>query len=73
MGYIPEMINLLNKVNIDDSADDQLYFTQAYLDKEFRENNKIQLDHLSEIFQNMNGQAGRSQQHSQISLGKLIL
>lgn len=69
MGYIPEMINLLNKVNIDDSADDQLYFTQAYLDKEFRENNKIQLDHLSEIFQNMNGQAGRSQQHSQINFG----
>lgn len=69
MGYIPEMINLLNKVNIDDSADDQLYFTQAYLDKEFRENNKIQLDHLSEIFQNMNGQAGRSQQNSQINFG----
>lgn len=69
MGYIPEITNLLNKVNIEDSADDQLYFTQAYLDKEFRENNKIQLDHLSQIFQNMNGQAGRCERRLQISFG----
>ncbi|XP_066261630.1 procollagen-lysine,2-oxoglutarate 5-dioxygenase [Euwallacea similis] len=56
IGYLPEINNILSKVHIEDSADDQLYFTQVYLDKEFREKNKIQLDHLSEIFQNMNGQ-----------------
>lgn len=45
----------MNRVEIQDTDDDQLFFTQAYLDKEFRETNNIQLDHLSDIIQNMNG------------------
>ncbi|ENN77266.1 hypothetical protein YQE_06094, partial [Dendroctonus ponderosae] len=55
MGYIKQIRNLLNKAEIENTADDQLYFTEAYLDKNFREANGIQLDHLSNIFQNMFG------------------
>lgn len=55
MGYIPEIMNILNRAEIEDTGDDQLYYTQAFLDREFREQNKIQLDHTSNIFQNIFG------------------
>ncbi|XP_076270326.1 procollagen lysyl hydroxylase isoform X2 [Rhynchophorus ferrugineus] len=57
MGYIPEVINILNRAEIEDTGDDQLYYTHAFLDKEFREKNSIQLDHMSNIFQNIFGSA----------------
>ncbi|XP_050309615.1 procollagen-lysine,2-oxoglutarate 5-dioxygenase isoform X2 [Anthonomus grandis grandis] len=55
IGYLKEINNILNRAEIKDTEDDQLFFTKAYLDKDFRESNKIQLDHLSEIIHNLHG------------------
>lgn len=57
IGYLPELYKILNKAELEDNDDDQLYYTLAYLDKEFRDSNKIKLDHTSEIFQNIFGAA----------------
>ena len=35
--------------------DDQLYYTQIYLDEKFRQDHEIVLDSTSQIFQNLNG------------------
>ena len=40
---------------IKNTDDDQLYYTHVYLDKEFREANKIVLDGTSKIFHNLHG------------------
>lgn len=58
MGYLPEILELLNREVIEDKGDDQLFFTKAYLDEEFRNKLQIKLDHQSEIFQNINGASG---------------
>lgn len=55
IGYVPEIIKLLNRESIGNTDDDQLFFTHAYLDKEFREEVKMGLDIDSAIFQNLNG------------------
>ncbi|KAJ8961212.1 hypothetical protein NQ318_008895 [Aromia moschata] len=55
MGYIPEVLKLLEREPIEDTADDQLYFTMAYLDEDFRNEIEMKLDHKSEIFQNIYG------------------
>ncbi|CAG9771227.1 unnamed protein product [Ceutorhynchus assimilis] len=55
IGYLPELKQILNRVEIADNGDDQLFFTEAYLDQEFRNKTGLKLDHLSEIFQNMHG------------------
>ncbi|XP_019873641.2 procollagen-lysine,2-oxoglutarate 5-dioxygenase isoform X2 [Aethina tumida] len=57
MGYAKELFELLTRETIEDTGDDQLFFTQAYLDAEFRDKNKFLLDHKSDIFQNINGAA----------------
>lgn len=57
MGYASD-INALIEKDIADTDDDQLYYTKAYLDKDFREKHQIKLDHKSEIFQNLNGVVG---------------
>ncbi|XP_037906818.1 procollagen-lysine,2-oxoglutarate 5-dioxygenase [Hermetia illucens] len=54
IGYAPQVYEILKKP-IKDTDDDQLYYTKSYLDKELRDKLKIQLDHKSEIFQNLNG------------------
>lgn len=41
--------------NIKDKEDDQLFYTNAYLDTTLRESLKIALDHNSAIFQNLHG------------------
>nr|CAH7738853.1 unnamed protein product [Callosobruchus chinensis] len=38
---------------IEDEGDDQLYFTEAYLDETFRNSIKMKLDHTSTLFQNL--------------------
>lgn len=55
IGYMPEIMELLERKDIQDTDDDQLYFTEAYLDENLREKLKFQLDHESQIFQNLNG------------------
>ncbi|XP_017783808.1 PREDICTED: procollagen-lysine,2-oxoglutarate 5-dioxygenase 1 isoform X2 [Nicrophorus vespilloides] len=55
MGYISDILQLLERETIEDAQDDQLFFTKAYLDETFRNKHKFKLDHNSEIFQNLNG------------------
>lgn len=59
MGYAQEIYELLKWKPIKDTEDDQLFFTEAYLDVELREKLQMQLDHTSEIFQNLNGAASK--------------
>lgn len=59
MGYVPEILEILEKEDIGDTDDDQLFFTRAYLDEEFRNKINMKLDHTNEIFQNLNGAAGK--------------
>ena len=44
---------------VKDTDDDQLYYTQIFLDPELRAKFKIQLDTKSVIFQNLNGATGK--------------
>ncbi|XP_022905194.2 procollagen-lysine,2-oxoglutarate 5-dioxygenase isoform X2 [Onthophagus taurus] len=55
MGYIKEIMMLLERKDIENMDDDQLFFTEAYLDDELREKLSMKLDHESEMFQNLNG------------------
>lgn len=59
IGYAPEINELLAEP-IKNSADDQLYYTKAFLDDELRAKLNIKLDYKSEVFQNLNGANGRS-------------
>lgn len=64
MGYAPEIYKLLTRRSIKDDDDDQLYFTEAYLDAALRETLNFKLDHTSEIFQNLNGSASKTKVES---------
>lgn len=55
MGYAADVYELLNYKPLKDTDDDQLFFTEAYLDENLRKKLEIKLDHTSEIFQNLNG------------------
>lgn len=55
IGYVDQLLELLERKVVEDGDDDQLYFTKAYLDKEFREKIGLKLDHKSEIFMNLHG------------------
>lgn len=55
IGYVPEILELLNRKPLVDTDDDQLFFTKAYLDEKMRSQLKFKLDHTSQIFQNLNG------------------
>ncbi|VDD94380.1 unnamed protein product [Enterobius vermicularis] len=57
MGYAPEIWKLINLVPVQDSDDDQLYYTRIYVDRESRRSLEFTLDSLSRIFQNLNGAA----------------
>lgn len=64
MGYAHEIYKLLTYRPIKDDDDDQLFFTEAYLDETLRNNLKFKLDHTSEIFQNLNGAASKRKKDS---------
>ncbi|XP_043671589.1 procollagen-lysine,2-oxoglutarate 5-dioxygenase [Vespula pensylvanica] len=55
MGYAFDIFAILNTATLEDHEDDQLFYTNIYLDEELREKHKIKLDHKSEIFQNLYG------------------
>lgn len=59
IGYLPEIIELIEHKEIQNEDDDQLFYTKAYLDQELREKLKIKLDHNSQIFQNLFGAASK--------------
>lgn len=63
IGIAADIYEIL-KSPIKNTDDDQLFFTQAYLDEDKREKLKIKLDHTSEIFLNLNGAAGKKTSHS---------
>ncbi|VDK19569.1 unnamed protein product [Anisakis simplex] len=55
MGYAPEIWRIINEYPVADEDDDQLYYTNIYLDEKLRNDLKITLDSMSFIFQNLNG------------------
>ncbi|XP_014673049.1 PREDICTED: procollagen-lysine,2-oxoglutarate 5-dioxygenase 1-like [Priapulus caudatus] len=55
IGYGADIYAVLTHKVVADGDDDQLYYTNIYLDAELRDKFKIKLDHKSEIFQNLNG------------------
>ncbi|XP_013147988.1 PREDICTED: procollagen-lysine,2-oxoglutarate 5-dioxygenase 3 isoform X2 [Papilio polytes] len=63
IGYLSEINTILNAKKIKNNEDDQLYYTKVYL-SELRDSLKINLDHKSEIFQNLNGALSDVQLHS---------
>lgn len=55
IGYASDVYEILDKADIRDEDDDQLFYTTVYLQDELRTRHKIKLDHKSEIFQNLFG------------------
>ncbi|XP_076299960.1 procollagen lysyl hydroxylase isoform X1 [Lasioglossum baleicum] len=53
VGYLSDIYAILHYAPIENTEDDQLFFTRAFLDEKLREEHKIKLDHKSEIFQNL--------------------
>lgn len=60
IGYAANIWEILNSADIKDTEDDQLFYTHAFLNEKLRESNKIKLDHKSVLFQNLNGNVGKS-------------
>ena len=58
IGYAANVHNILNWQPVKDTEDDQLFYTNVYLDEKARVDNKIKLDHKSNVFQNLNGNVG---------------
>lgn len=59
IAYAPEFFSILTHKEITDDEDDQLFYTQAYLNESMRNSLKIKLDHKSQIFHNLNGAVGK--------------
>lgn len=55
IGYAREVAAVVSDHIIEDTDDDQLYYTQLYLDPEKRSSLDMRLDHRSHFFQNLNG------------------
>lgn len=55
IGYAPELYAIVSHRDIEDADDDQLFYTEVYLDKDMRTKFDVKLDHQSQIFQNING------------------
>lgn len=55
IGFARDLYKVLSHTEIEDTADDQLYYTKIFLDKELRESLRLKLDSRSEIFQNLHG------------------
>ena len=54
IGYAPKIVAMLSE-KLNDSDDDQLYYTEIFLDPKRREELNMKLDTKSAIFQNLNG------------------
>lgn len=58
IGYAANIWNILTAQDVKDTDDDQLFYTNVYLDEKVRKENSIKLDHKSNLFQNLNGNVG---------------
>lgn len=59
MGYARDIYNMLKDADDGKSEENnQLFYTRIYLDENKRKEFQIQLDHRSEIFQNLNEESG---------------
>lgn len=65
IGYASDVYEILDKADIKDEDDDQLFYTTVYLQDELRMRHKIKLDHKSEIFQNLFGAVGKDKRKSE--------
>lgn len=55
MGYAKDILEIVNHKAVGNQDDDQLYYTQIFLDKSLRDKWDMKLDTKSEIFQNLHG------------------
>nr|CAD7196666.1 unnamed protein product [Timema douglasi] len=55
IGYASELYRLITSSKVDDTDDDQLFYTKIYLNEKLRNKHKIKLDHKAEVFQCLNG------------------
>ncbi len=55
IGYAPELYHMITSSPLNETVDDQRFFTKIYLDDHQRGQLKFKLDHFSDIFQNMDG------------------
>lgn len=58
MGYANTLYELLNIELLDNTDDDQLFYTKLYLNEKIRNSLNIKLDVKAEIFQNLFGAKG---------------
>ncbi|XP_069111312.1 procollagen-lysine,2-oxoglutarate 5-dioxygenase 1-like [Argopecten irradians] len=58
IGYAKDILEIVSHKAIGNQDDDQLYYTEIFLDKALREKWSIKLDTKSEIFQNLHGVLG---------------
>ncbi|XP_052759652.1 multifunctional procollagen lysine hydroxylase and glycosyltransferase LH3-like isoform X2 [Mya arenaria] len=58
IGYAPEIYSIISHTAVDNTDDDQLYYTNIFLDKTLREKWSIKLDKKSELFINLHGALG---------------
>ncbi|XP_062612335.1 multifunctional procollagen lysine hydroxylase and glycosyltransferase LH3-like [Saccostrea cucullata] len=55
IGYAKDLYEIITHRDIKDTDDDQLYFTNIFLDKTLRKKWNMKLDVKSDLFQNLNG------------------
>ncbi|EDV23843.1 uncharacterized protein TRIADDRAFT_50405 [Trichoplax adhaerens] len=55
IGHARTIYEIITYRSIEDSDDDQLYYTEIYLDSKLRDKWNIKLDHKSVLFHNLNG------------------
>lgn len=61
IGYASSLFEIVNQSKIDNLDDDQLYYTEIYLQESLRKHLNIKLDHKAALFQNLNGASGELQ------------
>lgn len=58
IGYAPDVYKVVTAHEIKNEEDDQLYYTEIFLDEKLRKLHGMKLDTQAKIFQNLNGQYG---------------
>ena len=59
IGYAKDIYELLNVKEISNTYDDQLFYSELFVDKKLREKHQMKLDTKAEFFQNLNGNVGK--------------
>lgn len=62
IGFAKNLFHILDSQDFQEAEDDQLFFTNAYLNRQLRgkqEENEIKLDHESRLFQNLDSSLGK--------------